>query len=186
MKKHEGGTPSAGHYDLLLRLCVLPQAINVLHHDDAHGPHTVEYIFHELCGNQCFGLRKAAYLIDNPDFDMVRGVAGYACDGYVSKAASHDNDSCMKHFASHLQECDFNESVRELQHGSVSRNGQTEQEIAQQLAKLFGFSDPQVIIWEVQNDNNGVFVYEGDEAKMQELRDWLVHGMHLLSLCPTA
>ena len=187
MKTHEhGSTPSSGHYDLLLRLCVLPQAINTLHHDDEHGEHAAEYIFHELCGNQCFGLRKAAYLIDNPDFDMTRGVAGYACDQYASKPAEHEKEECMKHFASHLSACDFNKAVRELSNQSITRNGQNEKEIAQQFAKLFGFSKPQVIMWQVQNDNNGVLVYEADEAHAQELRDWLVHGMHLLSLCPTA
>ena len=46
---------------------------------DVHGRDNIsEFILHELCSEPCFNLRKAAYLVDNPDFNCLRGVAGFA------------------------------------------------------------------------------------------------------------
>ena len=61
------------HIDILDKLCHLPRKILSLHGHD----NITELILHELCNEQCFNLEKAAYFIDNPDFDCFKGVAGH-------------------------------------------------------------------------------------------------------------
>ncbi len=61
-------------YEALLRCFThLPQQILSLHKID----NATEYVLHSLCDAGCLDLQKAAYLVDNPDFDCLQGVAGF-------------------------------------------------------------------------------------------------------------
>ena len=59
--------------DLLLEL---PNRI--LHHEDLEP--LAQIILHEVCHKDRLGLKRATYLVDNPDFGCMRGVAGYCKD----------------------------------------------------------------------------------------------------------
>ena len=62
---------------------------NVLHHL-THLPRKIvslngaenltEFVLHDLCQSRCFNLPKAAYFVNNPDFNCIKGVAGVHAD----------------------------------------------------------------------------------------------------------
>ena len=56
-------------------LSILPQQI--LSH--SWNENMSEFVLHEIC-NQSVLTTKAAFLVDNPDFDCLKGVAGYSTD----------------------------------------------------------------------------------------------------------
>src|SRR6202042_1032184 len=64
------------HKKLLRCLSNLPKQILTLHSLD----NVPEFVLHGLCSKDCFNLYKAAYFVDNPDFDCIRGIAGFSKD----------------------------------------------------------------------------------------------------------
>ena len=44
-----------------------------------------EFVLHDICNPNCFNLQKAAFLVDNPDFDCLKGVAGFSADEAYQK-----------------------------------------------------------------------------------------------------
>ena len=46
------------HHDILMRLSLLPHKIVAF--NDEGVSHVTEFVLHELCGPQCFNLKKAA------------------------------------------------------------------------------------------------------------------------------
>ena len=37
----------------------------------------IEFVLHCLCSEDCFNMPKAAYFVDNIDFNCLKGIAGY-------------------------------------------------------------------------------------------------------------
>ncbi len=70
MEHHKSGG------DLLRQVTQIPTRI--LKNHDLHGLSSL--LLHHLSSDECFNLSKAAYFVDNPDFDQLVGVAGFARD----------------------------------------------------------------------------------------------------------
>src|SRR5947207_14497437 len=89
------------HAHVIDNLRRLPRKMLSLHGLD----NVTEFVLHELCDKHCFNLQKAAYFIDNPDFDCLKGVVG------VSHAELHnivdiwDNPAI---FSEHITKSAFN------------------------------------------------------------------------------
>ena len=64
------------YYNLIKNLSKLPHRILQNYHLAALS----EIILHELGHKDCFDFKRAVYLVDNPDFDHLVGVAGF-CNG---------------------------------------------------------------------------------------------------------
>ena len=62
------------HYTILNTLSKLPRKMLSLKGQE----NVTEFVLHELCHKNCFNLDKAAYFVDNPDFDCLKGMAGFA------------------------------------------------------------------------------------------------------------
>lgn len=162
---------------ILLQTVHLPK--QVIYHSSR--PNTAEFVLHSLSHPNCFNLTKAAYFIDNPDFDLMKGVAGY-----------HDTDSYRDDhwanpdmFSSHMQNMNFNQKVRELSFPSVQRRKKDQKEMAQELALTLGIQDPQFCSWPTKYENYGFLVYQKlTEEEQEEINDYLAHGLYLLGFCP--
>ena len=42
-----------------------------------HVDNVAEFVLHERSHENCFNLRRAAYFVDNPDFNCLKGIAGF-------------------------------------------------------------------------------------------------------------
>lgn len=139
----------------------------------------VEFVLHCLCSENCFNVPKAAYLIDNVDFDCLKGMAGY-------HHAQKFNDPAIwakpDHFTSHMKQCDFNQQVRSISRPSALKSQQSK-ELAKELGELLAMNNPALYSWKIKYDNYGIFIFE-PIPDADELNGFIFKGLHLLGFCP--
>src|SRR5438876_816123 len=113
-------------HNLFYRLSCVPEKIV-----SAHGTENLaEFVLYELCHPECFHFEKAAFFVDNPDFDCLRGVAGFAAEDIDQ--SSQDVWQGHDDFSTRMKNSEFNKQVRAFNCTSMQRNGKSiEQEVEQ-------------------------------------------------------
>ncbi len=168
----------------------LDNQVGLLHHLGNASKHLIqhhyrdnlsEFMLHDLCSGQGFNLRKAAYLVNNPDFTCLKGVAGY----YHPEVFEGTTWSHPKDFTSHMQKSPFNQRVRSYLNSSLS-SGQAKDISKKKIYELVDYleiEDPAYHIWDAKHNNQGIFIFERplDYAVDHE---HLFNFLHMLSFCP--
>lgn len=158
-------------------LSALPRKILGLHGRD----NVVEFVLHELGRQECFDLEKAAYVIDNPDFDCLKGVAGFerpeAYDEKCDIWAEPDS------FSEHMKKSKYNNTVRCYHRGSGVKKGEKDEKIVQEIAHDLGFEKPFYYSWNMKHDNHGILLYEKHDKADCDC-DYLLEGLCLIGFCP--
>lgn len=164
---------------ILQKLSSLPRKMLLLHGSD----NTTEFVLHDLCHQHCFNLCKAAYLVDNPDFDCIQGVAGFCQqEAYPQEDIWQSPDK----FSSHMKEASFNKQVRNFTQPSYHNtqegiSNKTIQEIAQKL----NFENAHYCCLDMKHNNKGILIYQPQkESETQHEKDDMVNALSLLSFCP--
>src|SRR5437762_734031 len=93
---------------MLLCLTGLPKKMVSLHGAENIG----EFVLYDLCNECCFNLSKAAYFVDNPDFNCTKGVAGFSRNE-IQNACSGVWDN-PEAFSSCMRNSSFNQKVRHV------------------------------------------------------------------------
>ena len=149
-----------------------------------HGLENVtEFVLHELCSKSCFNLKKAAYFIDNPDFDCVKGVVG------VSNMELHEIEdiwSSPDSFTQQMTLSPFNQHVRSFIYESHKKNGKSYEDMAKSIAYELGINEYGFYSWDMKHNNHGFLVCEKNTIDPQEhpQDDIVIDGLCLLSFCP--
>jgi len=146
-----------------------------------HQGHLPEFVLHELCGNRCFKLEKAAYFVDNPDFDCLKGVAGYFRDEEYP-----DNDSIWEkpeEFSTHMSKALFNQQIKSFNRGSVRKDKVDDAVLVKEMAHQFSFKNYNFYSWDMKNDNHGIFLFELPQDPSL-VDGYLKNGATILSFCP--
>ena len=174
-------TEMTPHHERLLRCFThLPQQILRLHEID----NATEYVLHSLCDEGFLNLQKAAYFIDNPDFDCLKGIAGFSKEeGSNSCDIVLDDAGC---FREHVTQCGYNKKVRTINVPSAKRNGDSLEKIMERLAEKLGMSNPACHSWNIKHDNFGLLIFERDESDERKLREEFIHGLSILGFCPVS
>lgn len=146
--------------------------------------HAPAFVLHELCHDNCFGLSKAAFFADSPDFNSAKGIAGFD-----PSHASFNPDVMWQdphNFINFLnQDAQFNQQVRQTITQSMFKNGELNPYAAQQLAQQLGFQNPAFKSWHMRHDNYGFLVYEYQGEPLDEaVQDQLNNSLYLLNFCP--
>jgi hypothetical protein len=165
------------HYDVLHKLSCLPRKMLTLHGSE----NITEFVLHELCNESCFDLLKAAYFVDNPDFDCFRGVAGLS---RAQAPRSFDVWKDIAKFSDHMKSSEFNQQVRSLSRCSLKKEDRSEKELAATIAKDLGMKHYNVCSWTMKHDNHGLLIYEKAQDNHQIDEEHLLNGLSLLSFCP--
>jgi hypothetical protein len=140
-----------------------------------------EFVLHELCDKNCFDITKAAYFVDNPDFDCMRGVAGFSTHESFKQP---DIWSCPDDFSGHMNQAAFNKKVRDVRSQSCKKHHESYDKVLGPIARDLGMESYGICDIRMPHDNHGYFVYEyGNEADEKE-RECLLNGVSLLSFCP--
>lgn len=163
--------------DINQKLCYLPRKIVSLHGSD----HTAELILHELCQEDCFNFNKAAYFVDNPDFNYFKGVAGFCRNDVKNITANLGEDP--KVLCENLCSLPFNQKVRCCTQQSANQQHTLANNDIAQLANQLGMQRPKVFAWDTKFNNHGLLLYENDEQEDISPDD-LHNGLILLSFCP--
>jgi hypothetical protein len=163
---------------MLSCLAGVPRKMLSLH--DVHN--LTEFVLHDLCHERCFNLNKAAFFVDNPDFNCTKGVAGFS-----REELPKDSEMCLNDpdaFSEYMKTSSFNRKVRSLMQCSLTSLSDSHEEVAKQLAQDLGLRNYAHCSWGMKHDNNGFVLYE--KANMQDTfaDDYMLNGLSLLSFCP--
>ncbi len=137
----------------------------------------------EIGRDRTFGLTKAAYFVDNPDFDHFMGVAGYCQDECGIDEEDVWDDP--HHFLERLAEVEFNNKIKGITETSVHRKHldlQDKEEILE-LGRKMGMKNPHYFVWNMKHDNHGVLIYEHDNTVCEWRKSLLENIAAILSLC---
>ena len=160
------------------RLRRLPRKMMLLHGLD----NVTEFVLHDLASKHCFDLNKAAYFIDNPDFNCFKGVVG------ISQADVHAIEDIWGNptaFTEHMLTSPFNQHVRSFAYKSNKKNNESYQKVAEVLAQELGLMDYHFYSWDMKHDNHGFLVCEKNNHINNEIDDdTMIDGLSLLSFCP--
>lgn len=170
--------------ELLKRHCTLLKIISSLPRKmmNIHGKENAsEFVLHELCNSDCFNLSKAAYFIDNPDFNCLKGVAGFCkLDGNSTVAIDWNNPL---QFTSYMENSPFNKNVRSIVTASSKVKG-AHCDLVKDLATDLGFTHHGFCSWPMKYDNQGILIYQKDNLTDDFIEDHLNDALYLLSFCP--
>lgn len=163
-------------HEILHRLSSLPHKLLKLHGSE----NMSEFVLHELCNAQCFNITKAAYVVDNPDFDCMKGVAGFsATEAYNTEPIWEHPDA----FSEHMKKSVFNNKVRDFVRPSMRKCAQSDDQTCRMIAEYVGISKPAYCAWNMKHDNHGILVYE-TQLSCPVPDDILNNGACFLGFCP--
>jgi hypothetical protein len=167
---------SPREHKLLNCLICLPQKLLSHHTRD----NVSAFVLHDLCRSDCFNLHKAAYFVDNPDFDHFRGIAGISQNEVT---IADDIWQAPETFNQKISSSPFNNHVRAIAHASVKKGSTEESSLLLNLAKQLAINNPQYYIWDLKHDNHGVLLFE-ESPDQKELACHFEKGVCLLGFCP--
>jgi hypothetical protein len=172
LDSHEG--------QLVSRLLDLPHKI--LSYDDLDG--IQQLVLYELAHDQSFGLSKASYLIDNPEFNCLKGVAGYDKTECAAGAGKNPWDD-PKGFIDAMKDGKFHQQVASFMHTSLARTSQADldNDAIAQLSKKIGMDNSSFVTWPMRHGNHGILLFEEGEVPQERRRELLQHFVALLGLC---
>ena len=177
-KKHEMACREASKDNAVLqKLAHLPR--HMLHHYDQ--VELAPLVLHTLGHN--LGLKRASYLVDNPDFDCIKGVAGYChreCDYHKSDLWSDPHA-----FSQDMEQAPFHRKMRCYMHTSMKQRHDDYVRSLAALGKELGIENPDVRVWDLRHDNHGILIFEKNDAcPCKEEREMIDSAIALLGLCP--
>lgn len=154
----------------------LPQKILLLHGNN----NLTDIVLHNICHQDCLNLTKAAYFVDNADFDTFKGVAGF--DKASEMPDVNSIWSSPSDFTNHVQECIFNQKVKSINLPSVSNTSKNSHIIFQDLADELSINNPKFYSWNIKYDNKGILIFE--QEAIEGIDESLLVGLCFLGFCP--
>jgi hypothetical protein len=161
---------------VLKTLCRLPRRIRKMRKYS----NLAEFVMHDLCGDQCFDIKKAAYIVDNPDFNCIQGVAGCTSKELFTRG---DIWQAPDAFTDHMKCSNFNKSVRSIKRPSCCREQFRDKNMIKDIANELGMKNFTCCNVEMPHGNHGFFIYE-HIIDNDEDHEMLLDGINILSFCP--
>lgn len=171
--------PNIKEHEILTSLNDLPRKIVSLHGMD----NVPEFVLYDLCHESCFNLPQAAYLVDNPDFNCLKGVAGI-CKGENGFCQNLDIWKNPEEYSAYMQQSPFNNKVRQLTQCSIVGSSEASDKALGAIAHQLGFSNPDCYSWLMKHDNHGYLIVEHNTVIDNALKEHLKNSAYFLSFCP--
>ncbi len=154
----------------------------VLSYHDVDG--LPQIILHELGHDNCFDLQKATYLVDNPDFDHLLGVAGYC----KKECPCHKKDLWQDpySFKNDMKEAKYHNHIQNFLHYSFKRKNINLHDSSEvkDLGKDLGLQKTHFFSWKMKHGNHGLLLFDESEKPVREWRKGLLANVAaLLSFC---
>lgn len=166
-------------HQVLTCLCSLPRRILSLYESN----NVTEFVLHDLCNENCFNWHKAAYFVDNPDFDCLKGIAGCSkAEAFVAVKSIWDDPTA---FSIHMEASPFNQQVRHWNCESCKRSNKADSGVIKKIADELGFQSYCYYGWDIKYGNHGILIYELEDNEAECLSDECIqNGISFLGLCP--
>ncbi|KKQ49307.1 MAG: hypothetical protein US69_C0007G0056 [candidate division TM6 bacterium GW2011_GWF2_38_10] len=179
-KKVVFGGDSDNGLVLLQKILQLPNKI--LRHHDVEDLSPM--VLHDLGHDAHFSLQKAVYLVNNPDFDCLKGVAGF--DHHECELHKHDVWDEPHCFCHDMKNADFHNKVKEFSQnkcvGNMCIDTHNPDDLLE-LAEKLGLKNPSFITWGMRHSNQGILLFEDHQPAVARKKELLVNAAPLLSLC---
>ena len=175
----ESGCLSHEDYGIVDVVSKIPHKI--LKHNEIPG--LAHLILHELAHDNAFGLKKAAYFVDNPDFDHFVGVAGFCKD----ECKHHQENPWIEPqtFKQDMTQAQFNNDVRRVALQSFNKKHIDTHNFhdISQLGNDLGITNPSFFAWNMHHGNHGLLIFEPSKEISVWRHSLLSNIAGLLSLC---
>lgn len=169
------------HKQLFSCFADLPGKMLSMHYQE----NLAEFVLYTLCRPDCFNISKAAYFVDNPDFDTLIGIAGFdKCLNTEEFKERNSHWDMPDQFSQYMCSCDFNKEVRQIKKSSNKKPGPNqipEKEMVADLSKTLSFNSPGSYSWQTKHDNHGLLVFE---MQGNSLSEDLLKAVCILSFSP--
>lgn len=168
----------SSHLSIIDQILQIPQQIIALHHTEG----LVDLVLHNISKKDCLSLKRVAYLVDNPDFNHLQGVAGF-CSAVETKS------TCSEDFSSAIEEIknlDYNRKVKNISQESLRAKNVdlTSPENLKNLCESLEISNPKVYSWDLKHNNCGILIVENDESDCCTWKNALVEKISkFLGMC---
>lgn len=166
------------HHRLLHAINELPKRMLSVYSRD----NSPEFVLHHLCNTTCFDVPKAAYFVDNPDFDCTKGVAGFAREEHAHTNFNHWDKP--EDFTQHMRVSPFNAQVRSVLTPSIYRSQKPDNVVISDIAGNLGMRDYAYCSWNMKHDNRGFLVYEVNGQCDDLFNELFADSAHFLGFCP--
>lgn len=141
-----------------------------------------DFVLHDLCTGPCFQVNKAAYFVNNPDFNLVRGITGY--DHHGLQKSVEDIWTYKDEFTLHMQDSSFNKKVRANRiEGSFELGKQSEKYMVDKLADYLEIDNPSYHVWNLKHSNHGLVIYESGQDDFEHAKNHALDSFYYLSFC---
>lgn len=168
---------SLRHENLLKVLSSLPSKILASY----YRTNLTDFVLYELAHPECFNLSKAAYFVDNPDFNCLKGVVGLSQVDHKS----HDQDIWTNdQFAQDMHGSTFNQKVRHTSLPSIGHASDYNSASLAELAAQLSITRPHYYSWHLKHDNHGILIFEHPHNYQEDYEPHTLHGFSLLGFCP--
>lgn len=172
----------SSHEPLLEKLFALPHKISCHRDKDVDG--IAQMVLHEISHDTSLDMQKISFFVDNPDFDCLKGVAGYSLEE-SSHVRDRDPWQHPKDFIKSTEKSEFYSSVKKFLKSNIERAGAqcSKKELAE-IGKNLGMKSPQIHTWPMRHGNHGVLIFEeGDQQMCKKTPAILDKITALLGLC---
>ncbi|MFC1842276.1 hypothetical protein ACFLYU_01325 [Candidatus Dependentiae bacterium] len=168
---------------LLHELSMIPKKILSLHGRE----NVTEFVLHDLSHKSCFNLNKAAYFVNNPDFNCLKGVAGISTQEIPQGLWQNIWDQ-NEMFSTYMRNSPFNRKVRNFSQCSLECSLEGENaphnEVIESVSRKLGIENPDYFSLDMKHGNHGLFVFEKNDLQDKGLKEHLLNGVSLLGFCP--
>lgn len=172
--------PGSGDQQLLMMLLDLPNKI--LSHHEVDG--LAQLILHDVSHDRHFGFKRASYLIDNPEFDCLRGVAGFIND----ECKHHHEDLWLEphNFKRDMREAVFHNQLLQMAAKSIKKGSSVgnHTEAIRNVAFDLGMINPWVYAQDLRHGNHGILIVEEGVKRLDnDDHELLAHISAIMGLC---
>ncbi len=157
-------------------LCIPHKILSFGHHDNL-----TAFVLHELCHDACLNLDRAAYFIDNPDFNCFKGISGID-RVQEEKIKMEDVWKNPDDFKKHMHNSAFNKKVRDVQ--KPSTKNQNEEDFINTMADYLSLHNHKYHAWDIKHGNRGYLLYEPAKNQAEEFAELMPYAVSLLAFCP--
>jgi hypothetical protein len=165
------------HRRVLDCLSRLPRKIMSVHELE----NVPEFVLQDICNEHCFNIIRAAYLVDNPDFNQLKGIAGF-CREEAYDHPEHIWEDYTS-FTAFMRQSAFNNQVRSLLLDSIDANHHMHDHIIARVAPQLGFTNPAWCTWDLKHYNHGLIIYEKADLAEDTFDEHFINTLYLLGFC---
>ena len=148
---------------MLNKLSSLPKKMLALYNHD----YITHFVMHELCNEPLLNTARAAYFVDNPDFDCLQGVAGFCKEEAYNDSRDIWHD--QQPFIDAVKKGSFNTKVKNFRDKSMKKRDKNDESAVHEIAETFHIYNPGYYAWDMKHDNHGLFIFQKNDTPAETL-----------------